>query len=125
MKKKREKRNKICKFLCLAPRILAVLFILFLSLFALDVFDGSHDFPEVLAALAMHLIPAFIIVVFTVIAWNWEKIGGILFILLGMVFTIFFDSYESVGNFLLISAPLFLIGILFILDWYKNRKRIG
>ena len=35
---------KINKFIFWTPRILAILFILFLALFSLDVFDGNYGF---------------------------------------------------------------------------------
>ena len=71
------------------PRILVIIFILFISLFSLDVFS-EYSGLEVFIALFMHLIPSFILIILLIIAWKWEKIGGILFLILGGVFIIFF-----------------------------------
>ncbi|MFH1290869.1 MAG: hypothetical protein ABIH92_05705 [Nanoarchaeota archaeon] len=102
------------------PRILAILFILFISLFTLDVFGEGYGFPEVLVALFMHLLPTLALIVLTVVAWKWEKVGGWLFVILGVVFTVFFKTYGELIGFLLISGPVFLIGILFLVGYYKK-----
>lgn len=92
------------KALYWAPRVLAILFNCFLGLFALDVFEE----PQWYLALFMHLIPNFILAILTIVAWKQEKIGGILFILLGIVMSFFFHS-------LYIAIPVFITGILFLL----------
>ena len=82
---------------------MAILFIGFVSLFALDVFG------EVLwlTALLMHLIPSFILIVATVIAWKKEKIGGIIFLILGVL---------ALFKFIwVISVPAIVIGVLFLI----------
>lgn len=96
------------------PRILAVLFILFISLFALDVFSEYQTIAEIALALFMHLIPSFLLIIATVIAWRWRFMGGILFVLLGTVSIFFFNSYEHILTFLLVSLPPILLGLLFI-----------
>ncbi|NCN98564.1 hypothetical protein COU62_03210 [Candidatus Pacearchaeota archaeon CG10_big_fil_rev_8_21_14_0_10_35_219] len=103
------------------PRILTIVLIIFISIFALDVFS---DFTgvELLVALFMHLIPSLILIVVLVVAWKWEKIGGILFIITAIVTTIFFKTYQDIIVFLLISLPPLAIGILFLIN-SKNRKK--
>ncbi|MBU0466181.1 MAG: hypothetical protein KJ718_00240 [Nanoarchaeota archaeon] len=110
---KKQKRNKLLYWI---PRVLAIVFILFLRMFAFDVF-AEYEFPLVLGALFMHLLPTF--------AWRRENTGGWLFIILGVGFTFFFETYESPVAFLLISGPVFLIGILFLWNYHRNlEKRI-
>jgi len=104
------------------PRVLMILFILFISLFALDVFGEDYAAPEFAVALVMHLLPTIFLVVLAIVAWKWEKIGGILIILLGLLFTLFFDTYENLISFLIISVPMFLVGILFLMDYHHNVK---
>lgn len=102
------------KYLYWAPRVLAILFIAFLSIFALDVFGEGYGFLELSIALFMHLIPVFGLVAVLLIAWRWEKIGGIIFIILALGFTVFFNTYQQgLLVFLAISGPPFLIGALF------------
>lgn len=93
------------KFVLWLPRILAVLYIAFISMFALDVF-GEPNWP---LALFMHLIPSFILIALTIVAWNNEKIGGFIFIAAGIAL-LFFTHFES----LVISIPALIIGVLFL-----------
>jgi hypothetical protein len=58
------------------PRVLCILAILFISLFALDSFSPELTFWQQIAAFLMHLIPSFILTALLLIAWKWEYIGG-------------------------------------------------
>lgn len=111
------------KILFWTPRVLGILIAIFISLFALDVFTEGYGFWETIVALFMHLIPTAIILLVLVIAWRWEKIGGILFILLGVTYIALFWEPDQVPGYLIISGPLFLVGILFLLDGFLGRER--
>ena len=93
------------------PRILAIVFIAFISLFALDVFGE----PRWFLALIMHLIPSFILVTLTVLAWKRPFIGGICFITAGLVAVFFFHNA--------IFTPVIIIGVLFLIEFYLKRKK--
>jgi len=110
------------KVLYWLPRGLTIIFALFLSLFALDSFGEGSPFLYQLAGFLIHLMPIYILIIFLWIAWKWELIGGILFFAAGLFFTIFFDTYEHIINFLVISLPVFIIGALFILSKYYGRR---
>jgi len=110
------------KFIYWLPRVLSILFILFLALFALDVF-GEYGFPEILIALFMHLIPNFLLIIALVIAWKWEVVGGVIFLVLGLFSIMFFKTYKDIIVFLLVSSPSLIIGVLFLLNKrYCNKK---
>ena len=96
------------------PRVLAIIFIVFLSLFALDVFSGDAPFIKKLGGFIVHLIPSFILVLILLISWRKPLIGGFLFILLSLAFALFFRTYRSVPTFLGITFLMALAGILFI-----------
>ena len=68
------------------PRALSILFIAFLSLFALDVFDGHLGFWQTALALTMHLIPSFVLIAALVLAWRWEWIGAALYGAAGLLY---------------------------------------
>ena len=102
------------------PRVLAVVFILFLSMFALDSFQGEQSFWMKLGAFLIHLIPSVLVLVTAIVAWKHERTGGILFIGLSVLFVLI--SRAEVTTLLLIPGPLILIGILFILDSLLERK---
>lgn len=104
------------KFLKYTPRILTIVFILFISLFALDSFGGENPFLEQIIGFLIHLIPSYFLIAVLILAWKKPQIAGVIFLGLGAVFTIFFNTYEDLINFLLISGPAFLIGILFLFN---------
>jgi len=91
------------------PRIFCILFSVFLSMFALfDAFSDGNGFRETIFALLIHLV----------IAWRWEWIGAILFSALALFYLVWSGRIDWS---LVISGPLFFIGILFLLNWvYKN-----
>ncbi|NDJ52542.1 MAG: hypothetical protein GYB68_05565 [Chloroflexi bacterium] len=105
-----------------APRILAILFALFLSLFALDVFGEFDTIGETLIALFMHLIPTFILLAAIVIAWRWPFAGGLLFLALGLISVVFFRTAQEFISFMLVSAPALLIGAMFLWDGWRDRQ---
>lgn len=102
------------------PRILAILYIGFISIFAFDVFDQGYTLLETTIALFMHLLPSFILIGVTVLAWKKPKIGGIVFLGFSVIFTLFFRTYRELISFLLVSVPLFVIGSLFL--WQNWKK---
>ncbi len=111
------------KVLHWTPRILCILAILFLSLFAMDSFSPERTIWQNLAALMMHLIPSFVLVIILLVAWKWEKVGGVILTLVGLAFSIFIFVFNlkrtnSVPTSLLIALmlgiPFVLAGILFI-----------
>lgn len=99
------------KTLFWTPRILALLYIIFITLFVFD----SKNFIE----LIINLIPTLILVGIFILAILKPKAGGIAFFILGIIFTLFFNTYKTIPTFLIISLPLLLIGILF---WFLRRK---
>ena len=95
------------------PRILAVLNAAFLSLFALDVFDQSASLRQIVAELAIHLIPAALILVLLALSFVWPRLAGTLFLLAGLGYC--FMTGFRLDWILVIAGPLFLIGVLFLI----------
>jgi len=93
------------KLLYWLPRVLSVLFIAFISMFALDVFNE----PNWPLALFMHLIPSFLLVGVTIVAWRNETLGGYFFLIVGAALLVF-TNFEA----LVIGIPAFVIGALFL-----------
>lgn len=104
------------RFFYWLPRILAMLFIGFLSLFALDVFIPGQPLFSMIGAFLIHLIPSFILIGLLLVAWKKEEAGGILFILIAFFMFAFFRNpfWTNIALF----GPLVVIGILFLLHWY-------
>lgn len=108
------------------PRVLAIVFIVFLSLFTLDVFSGDAPFIKKMGGFSIHMIPSFILLILLFISWKRPLIGGSLFILFSIAFTVFFRTYSLLSTFLIIAFPMILVGILFItfdLIAKKSRKQ--
>ena len=78
------------------PRILCIIAILFISLFAADAFAPELSIWQQLGDFIMHLIPSFILLASLIIAWKWEYVGGIIFIIIGLGFSpvIFMHNYK-------------------------------
>jgi hypothetical protein len=119
-------KKKINPLLYWTPRILSILFILFLALFSLDVFESGQGFWQTALALLMHNIPSIFLAVILVFSWKYEIIGGIAFILGGFLY-IFLTLMRNFEWFMLawiaqISGIAFLIGILFLANWFKKRN---
>ncbi|MCU0379028.1 MAG: hypothetical protein MUC78_12310 [Bacteroidales bacterium] len=114
------------------PRVLCIVAILFISMFAADSFSSERTFFQNLGALMMHLIPSFMLVAFLIFAWKYEFLGGILFILLGLGFSFFiynlnFDRTQSVSTALqatvMLTVPFVVVGILFIVSHHLKRRQ--
>ena len=104
------------------PRVLTIAFILFLGLFALDVFGEGYTFVETLIALLMHLIPNFLLLAFLIVAWRREWIGAILFTGLAIFYLVWTWGRFHWSAYVGISGPLFLLGILFLVGWIFRKE---
>ena len=108
------------------PRILCILSILFISIFAFDAFEPGLTIWQQLAAFAMHLLPSFILFMMLVVAWRWELAGGIVFMLLGLGLSPFIYTHNyamnhsvsmSLGIIMMITFPFFVVGLLFVTSY--------
>ena len=113
--------NKLSKqILFWSPRALSILFAIFISLFALDVFSEGNDFWKTLLALAIHLVPTLIIVLLLIIAWRWEWIGGIAFLILAATYVVMAWRRFPLSVYFVVAGPMVIISILFFINWkYK------
>lgn len=107
------------KILYWTPRVVCLLYIGFISLFALDVFSGEYNLAQTLVALTMHLIPSMLILLALVIAWRWELAGSVMFDVLAVGWLIYVGDF---GKSLIITLPLFVISSLFVAGWGYRRK---
>jgi hypothetical protein len=115
------------------PRIVFILAILFISVFALDSFAPGLTIWQQLAGFIIHLIPSFILIAILIIAWKHELIGGIIIAVTSILMSplIFnlnhnrnhFSDAQSLFNVLIITFPFIVAGILFIVSHYLNKKQ--
>jgi hypothetical protein len=126
MKKSTKRTKKISKFVYWTPRILSIIFLAFLAMFSLDEFGNGYTFWQTVLGLFMHNIPVFILLAVLLIAWKYEIVGGIGFILAGFLYIFWTMSrvpwYTVISWSMIIAGPAFLIGILFLIGWFKKRR---
>jgi len=123
-------KKKISKFVYWTPRILSIIFIFFLALMSLDVFEGNYGFWGTIAGLFMHNIPAMILLIILIISWKHEIVGGIAFILAGILYMAMILMTAITTGFewyylswaVQISGIAFFIGIMFLAGWFKKKK---
>ncbi len=97
-------------------RSLAIFIILFYFIFSLDVFSEMDVWWRIIIGFLIHNIPVIIMIICLAIAWKNECCGGILYLLLALIATLFFNTWREIIGFLLLSMPLIIIGVLFILN---------
>jgi hypothetical protein len=98
------------------PRVLVVVYTLFIALLSFDVFQSDASLLENIGGFLMHNIPTFVLIFALYLSWKNPIKGGIAFVVISVVFTIFFKTYERWDTFVLISFPLLLVGALFLLN---------
>ncbi len=125
--------NKTLRILHWTPRIICILAILFVSMFALDAFAPGLSIWQQIGGFLIHLIPSFVLLTFLIISWKWEYVGGIIFSIIGLglspvVFMINYrmnhSIFESLFIILVITIPFFVVGILFIMSHFMKKKNI-
>ncbi len=107
-----------------APRGAAILVILFVTLFSLDVFGMEGDLWTRLGAFVMHSLPSIGMAVLLVLAWRWEWVGFAAFMLAALFFlrSMLFDPLQGVGLFLIFSGPMAVIALLFGANWLWRKE---
>ena len=115
------------------PRVLCIFVILLVSLHPGFFFFRSHllakhyCFPDASYSI-VYLLTVLII------AWKWEKTGGIILTIIGLAFSIFIFVFNYKRNHFpimtcllqafIIAIPFVLAGILFILSHFRKKKEL-
>jgi hypothetical protein len=115
------------KIITWAPRILAIIFILFLALFSLDVFAPGATAWQIAGGLLIHNIPSLVLLIVLIISWKRELIGGIVFTLAGLLYIALLVMDSSFKWYMLswavmISGPALLTGGLFLVSWQRKQR---
>lgn len=118
------------------PRIAGIVFIAFISMFALDIFWNWYSFWQTVVGLFMHLIPTWILIIVLVLSRKrYPLIGAVAFIWFGVRYTTinvisFFRAtqFESMPAYyyliwpLIIALPALLVGLCFLQNRWSTRK---
>ncbi len=102
------------KFIHYLPRILSIILIIFFALFIAEGFNPTFSWADSL----YHLIITLVVLIITIIAWKKPKIGGWIFVVLGIFFMVFFS--KPISNGLMIGSVPLVIGILFLIEEYNK-----
>lgn len=110
---------RLAKIIHWAPRIAAILIILFISLFSLDVFEMDASPLELLGGFLIHNIPAIGMIVLLILAWKRPVVGFVAFLVAGALFAFaFVREASALPNLLLFVFPILLVAGLFYADWH-------
>ena len=107
------------------PRVLGILFALFISLFALDAFGEGIPFidREVVIGFLIHLLPTYIVIAIFLSAWMWEWVGGTLFIFAGFFYIFGANNMDWPSCVFLECSPR-IIGSLFIAAYFSSKRAL-
>jgi hypothetical protein len=103
------------------PRILGILFTLFVGMFSLDVFEMGGGFWATLAGFLIHNIPTFLLAAALILAWRWEWVGAAALIGFGVWYLAAVRGFD-IGTYLLLAGVPFLNGVLFLVGWIYRKQ---
>lgn len=103
-------------------RIASLLFVGFISLFVLDVFDEYHGW-ELVLALFMHLLPSFVLLVAIALAWKYDILGAIVFLGFVVLYVVWAGLDRPWTWYALISGPAALVGTLYFVNWLRSKEQ--
>jgi len=106
------------------PRITGIVFVLFLSLFALDIFDLELGFWGTIFGLFMHLIPPIALAIGVAVAWRREWVGTVIFIAWAVIYIISARGFDWTVYAVIAGVP-FVLGILFLAGWIWRKQIRG
>lgn len=115
-------KKKTEVFLHRLPIVLNILFIIFIAMFSLDIFDGHYGFWGTVLGLFMHNIPTFILIGILIISWRRRIVGAVAYPLLGLLYIIW---ALATGSGLMAFNPIpliaIIIGVLYWVSWRREK----
>lgn len=104
-----------------APRVLMILYIVFFSLFSLDVFSEDWTWREMLIGFFIHNIPTLVLIGVLIAAWKRKIVGAVGFLALAVFAFFFFNlRWES---FVFLILPLLITSGLFYWGHYLEKNK--
>ena len=109
--------TRIKRVIYWSPRVISILFTVFISLFAMDVFGEVYGFWETILALLIHLVPVYILVIVLLLSWRWPWIGAVLYFGLAILYVILSGGRQHWSAYLGICLPLVVISVLWLVNF--------
>ena len=103
-------------------RILMIAFILFLTMFSLDVFEMEGTLLEKLGGFVMHSIPSLVLVAVLLVSWRKPLVSGVLTLASAAALMLRWHLWTGIA-FATMILPLIVVGILFIVAHFAGRKQ--
>ena len=100
--------------------ILSVIYVLIIVITSLSAFQSEAHFIDKLLLFMSYQVFTLLLIGSLYSAKKNSRLGGYLFIVIGAILTLYFNTYHYILSFLAISLPLFIIGILFIANSIKQ-----
>lgn len=118
------------KKVCLIPKIAGLLFVAFLALFSLDVISPEYGIGQIMLGLLIHNIPVFILLAVILVAWRYEIVGAVVFVLAGILYIslIVFNvinhqfAWYVVSWSFVIAGPAFVVSYMYFYCWKKKKQ---
>ncbi len=104
-----------------APRMLLIVFALFLVIFSLDVFEEGKGAMEIGVAFVVHNIPSMIVGLVVFAAWRREWIGLVACLVLAVAWIVWALGRFPLAVYFIMTGPLFLIAALYAVNWHLRR----
>lgn len=120
-------KTKVQKFWFWLPRVLTVMFALFLAIFSLDVITPEASLLDIVIGLFMHNLPSIVLIILLFLAKKSEWIIALPLFIFGSNFILRslleqIALTQMLATNLLIALPSILIAILFIISRYQQKQ---
>jgi Zn-dependent protease with chaperone function len=120
----RSTEGTLNKLLYLTPRLLSLAYAFFLVSMSIDIdIVPQQNVAELLIGF---IVPIIIILGVLYASWKFDIVGGIIFILFGVFFAAWIlintpTGGNVLGLWLTFAGPATIIGVLFLINWRKNK----
>lgn len=100
------------------PRLLGILFALYMASFAWGAFDRGLPLLEMIGDLLIKLMPAYVVAGALVVAWRNELRGGLLFLGVAILFAVWFGQAGNNATLAAFVGPSLWTGLGFLAAWW-------
>lgn len=109
-----------------APRLLLIVFALFLVVFSFDVFEEGKSALEIGIGFVVHNIPSLVLGLVVFAAWRREWVGAAACLALAAAWIVWgwerFPLPAYLLTYLFTPGPLILIAVLYAANWQLRRR---
>ena len=103
-----------------APRLLGIGLSVFVGSFALDAFGSDAPIAIQVGDFLQHVMPALALLLVVIVGWRRPLIAGALLLALAISYALW--AYKHLSWVVVISGPIMLVGVLFILSKFLVRE---